>query len=110
LGEQVMMQKATDFRLNFPMGQKVVRARPEAKAPVGVQRDLLIHLKDIRTELARAEDVPAYVVAADRTLQDMVEKRPVTRSAMMAIHGMGEKKFAKYGASFLDALRAWSGP
>ncbi len=110
LGEQVMMQKATDFRMNFPMGQKVVRARPEAKAPVGVQRDLLIHLKDIRTELARAEDVPAYVVAADRTLQDMVEKRPVTRSAMMAIHGMGEKKFAKYGASFLDALRAWSGP
>jgi hypothetical protein len=28
---------------------------------------------------------------------------------MMAVHGMGEKKFAKYGASFLDALRGWSG-
>ncbi|MSP55555.1 MAG: hypothetical protein EXR69_08130, partial [Myxococcales bacterium] len=109
LGRQVMLQQAPDFRMNFPLGKKVTRMRPETRAPVGVQRDLLARLKEVRAELARADDVPAYVVAADRTLADMVEKRPVTRSSMMAVHGMGEKRFAKYGASFLDALRGWAG-
>lgn len=108
LGAEVMAQKATDFRMNFPLGQKTVRDRPEVRAPVGVRRDLLVHLKEVRGELARAADVPAYVVAADRTLVDMVEKRPVTRASMMAVHGMGERQFAKYGASFLDALRSWA--
>ncbi len=108
LGVEVMAQKAADFRMNFPLGQKTVRNRPEVRAPVGVRRDLLVHLKEVRGELARAADVPAYVVAADRTLADMVEKRPVTRASMMAVHGMGERQFAKYGASFLDALRSWA--
>lgn len=108
LGSEVMAQKSTNFRMNFPLGQKAVRTRPDVRAPVGVQRDLLAHLKEVRSELARAADVPAYVVAADRTLVDMVAKRPVTRSSMLAVHGMGERQFAKYGASFLDALRSWA--
>ncbi len=108
LGAEVMAQKAKDFRMNFPLGQKAVRTRPDVRAPVGVRRDLLAHLKEVRSELARAADVPAYVVAADRTLVDMVEKRPVTRASMMAVHGMGDKQFAKYGMSFLDALRSWA--
>lgn len=110
-GRAVMAAKAPDFRMCFPVGKAAVKARPAVSvaAPVGVQRDLLAHLRDVRARLAKAEDVPAYVVAANRTLEEMARTRPMTRASMLAVHGMGPERFRKYGAPFLDAMRSWSG-
>ena len=48
--------------------------------------------------------MPAYVIFADRTLIDMAEKRPATLDDMLAVHGVGERKLARYGDAFLEAL------
>ena len=48
--------------------------------------------------------MPAYVIFADRTLIDMAEKRPATLDEMLDVHGVGERKLARYGDAFLETL------
>jgi ATP-dependent DNA helicase RecQ len=112
LGRSVMLQQAQGFTMVFPLGARSVRTRPAgggAAAPKAVAADLLAELRDVRANLARAADVPAYVVAPNRTLEDMAARRPATRQAMLEVHGMGPERFRLYGQPFLDALRRWTG-
>ena len=65
---------------------------------------LLAALKRKRRDLARAENVPAFMIFADRTLIDMAERRPSTLEDLRRVHGVGERKIARYGEAFLEAL------
>lgn len=79
--------------------------RRRAAAPQDADADnILAALKRRRLELAHEEGVPAYVIFADRTLIDMAEKRPATLDEMLDVHGVGERKLARYGDAFLEAL------
>ncbi|HAP99958.1 MAG TPA: DNA helicase RecQ [Rhodospirillum rubrum] len=69
-------------------------------------RALFDALRAKRQELARAENVPAYVVFADRTLIELATKRPPSLDAMREIHGIGQSKLARYGAAFLEVITA----
>lgn len=65
---------------------------------------LLSALKAKRRALAEAASVPAYVIFPDRTLIEMVEKRPATLDEMSHVTGVGAKKLESYGAAFLAVL------
>ena len=65
---------------------------------------LLAALKKLRREIARDEGVAAFMVFPDRTLIDMIEKRPSTIDDMATVHGVGQRKLALYGDLFLEAL------
>ncbi len=108
LGKQVMLGKADDFRMCFPLGAAAKAPPSITAAPVG-STDLYQHLRDVRVRLAKAADVPAYVVAPDRTLQAIAASRPVTRTAMLSVHGMGPERFRKFGEPLLEAVRSWCG-
>ena len=71
--------------------------------PEGVA-NLLRRLKTLRRNLAKARNVPAYVVFSDATLREMCMTRPTTMSQMAQINGVGPKKLDDYGALFLDHL------
>ncbi|MES2642164.1 MAG: RecQ family ATP-dependent DNA helicase [Myxococcota bacterium] len=109
LGKDVMFERAPGFVMYFPIGKRALTTRANPGAPKNVAVDLLHVLRDARGKLAKAADVPAYVVAPDRTLVDMSEKRPMTRSAMLEVHGMGPERFRKYGAELLAVVRGWAG-
>jgi ATP-dependent DNA helicase RecQ len=85
------------------------RAASSASSAADVDTDLLRELKGIRSTLARDGDVPAYVIAPNRALEDMASVRPTTRQAMLDVHGMGPSRVRKYGASFLEVIREWGG-
>jgi ATP-dependent DNA helicase RecQ len=65
---------------------------------------LLSLLKARRRALADAQNVPAYVVFADRTLIEMAEKKPANLDQMAGITGVGAKKLESYGAAFLEVI------
>ena len=65
---------------------------------------LYTRLKELRRDLARERGVPAYVVFADRTLQEMAARRPQSLSALAEINGVGPKKLEVFGRTFLEAL------
>jgi ATP-dependent DNA helicase RecQ len=66
--------------------------------------ELLDSLRTLRTRLARAQNVPAYVVFSDRTLVELATHRPSTLAAMREIHGIGDAKLERYGAEFLAVM------
>jgi ATP-dependent DNA helicase RecQ len=83
------------------------RRERRAAAPVvaGADEALLGALKALRTRLAQAQKVPAYVVFSDRTLVELATHRPGTQGAMREIHGVGDAKLERYGDAFLEVIR-----
>lgn len=109
LGGEVMRQQADGFELSFPETARLQRPRPVRKAGAPIASDLLAELRAVRTRLAKAEDVPAYVVAPNRTLEQLAAERPTTSWAMARVHGMGKSRIKRFGGPFLDTIRAWTG-
>lgn len=66
-------------------------------------------LKLLRTEIAREEAVPPYIVFSDKTLIDMCMKLPFTKVEMLNVSGVGEHKFEKYGQRFLEVIQKETG-
>ncbi|EGZ51135.1 MULTISPECIES: DNA helicase RecQ [Neisseria] len=59
-------------------------------------------LRHWRLEQAKAENVPAYIIFGDRTLQSIVQNLPQTEADLHEIYGLGEAKIEKYGSDVLD--------
>ena len=65
-------------------------------------------LRAHRLALARAQGVPPYVVASDRTLREMAVLQPRTLGELMGVYGIGQAKADRYGHGFLEVARALS--
>jgi len=91
-------------RASSPSAQS---APPVAGAEPFVQADpvLLERLKAHRLEVARTRGYPAYVIAFDRSLQEIAAKRPATRAELLAIPGLGPARVDAYGEGFLQVVR-----
>lgn len=70
----------------------------------GVDRELFEVLRELRKQLAEEKQVPAYIVFGDATLRDLAKRRPSTQEGFLKTHGIGQKKWADYGAQFLQCL------
>ncbi|HEU5208737.1 MAG TPA: ATP-dependent DNA helicase RecQ [Longimicrobiales bacterium] len=62
-------------------------------------------LRRLRTDIARADKVPPYVVFHDRTLREIALHAPADAAALATIPGVGPAKLDRYGARLLSALR-----
>jgi ATP-dependent DNA helicase RecQ len=111
LGREVMYGEVTDVVLSLPaVAARVVAHIDVSEGHDGViDEDLLAKLRTVRFGLAKAADVPAYVVASNRTLVGIAAARPTCLEALEDVHGMGPKRVAKYGEPFIDAVRGWTG-
>ncbi|MCL4776893.1 MAG: DNA helicase RecQ [Gammaproteobacteria bacterium] len=63
-------------------------------------------LRSLRRELAAQQGVPPYVVFGDVTLVEMSQARPRDEDELLCITGVGQVKLERYGAAFLEVLRA----
>lgn len=68
---------------------------------------LFEELRKLRLEIARAEQVPPYIVFSDKSLRDMSAKKPETKTAFLSVNGVGENKCERYGEKFLAVIRQW---
>ena len=68
-------------------------------------KKLFAKLRNLRKELADADDVPPYVVFNDKTLAEMAQLMPTNDSEFLKISGVGFTKLNKYGSHFLHAIR-----
>jgi len=107
-GWRVMRRQEPELKLAMPHARKMARgaAAPEASRD-GIPGDLVACLRDVRTQLCTTGGVPAYVVAPNKTLDDMARLRPTTKTTMLAVHGMGPARYQRYGKPFLAAIREW---
>jgi len=63
-------------------------------------------LKQWRLERAKADEVPAYVVFHNSTLEEIAERGPRTLTELAAVPGVGPTKLERYGEEVLAALAA----
>lgn len=61
-------------------------------------------LRAHRLSVSRAQGVPPFVVASDRTLRDMAALQPRSLGELMSVHGIGAVKADRYGRGFLDTV------
>ena len=66
-------------------------------------------LRALRTEIAKEEAVPPYIVFSDKTLVDMCVNLPFTREEMLRVTGVGEHKYEKYGERFIARIKEFTG-
>jgi ATP-dependent DNA helicase RecQ len=71
----------------------------------GVDNGLLARLKAWRSEQARVQAVPAYVIFHDSTLAAIAAAPPRDLDELSGIAGIGAKKLERYGAALLEAVR-----
>jgi len=69
------------------------------------EKELFERLRAVRRSAAGEAHVPPYIVFSDKTLTEMCIRRPADREDMLAVSGVGEFKFEKYGELFLGEIR-----
>ncbi len=67
---------------------------------------LFERLKAWRTEQARTQSVPPYVIFHDSTLSAIASAQPRDLDALAGVPGIGAKKLERYGPALLELLRA----
>jgi DNA helicase-2/ATP-dependent DNA helicase PcrA len=93
-------------QMGVPYGEMVTslgKSMPLGPAPTEADA-VMKRLKAWRLERAKADEVPAYVVFHDSTLQAIAEAAPRDLADLSAISGVGPAKLDKYGAEILGVL------
>ncbi|MBU1102776.1 exodeoxyribonuclease VII large subunit [Patescibacteria group bacterium] len=66
-----------------------------------MNQDLLQKLKKWRTEMAQKEDVAVFRVFSNKVLEAIAAMKPKRKEELLAIKGIKERKFEKYGVDIL---------
>jgi ATP-dependent DNA helicase RecQ len=86
-------------------GTRKAKKEPKLSIKVAPENQALFDaLKALRLKLAAEAKLPPYVVAQDRTLIELAEKRPKNEAELHDILGLGASKIARYGAAFLATI------
>jgi ATP-dependent DNA helicase RecQ len=86
---------------------KEAASKPAASGSAPADAALFAKLKTLRTELAAAARVPAYIIFSDAALNAMCRKRPKTKADFLEIPGVGAVKAEKYYEPFTRIIREY---
>lgn len=87
--------------------EKVVIKQNIKVKKLNTNNDLFEILRNVRKEIAAAENVPPYFIFSDNTLKDMSTRYPVTEEQFLDISGVGESKLEKYGQAFISEIKQY---
>ncbi len=112
--------RLTDSSRGVLTGGQIVVLRKEAPGKKTRERDrgvrtgvavepqdlsLFGALRELRAELAREQNVPAYVIFHDSTLRNIAEQRPESLGDLAKVGGIGGTKLERYGPQVLEIVR-----
>ncbi len=86
-------------------GGSAVRREATSAGMPAADAAMLERLRTWRSEQARAQSVPAYVIFHDATLAAIAAAQPRELGDLSSIHGIGAKKLERYGAALIALLR-----
>ena len=119
LGQEVLygnrnVQLAVISREEISVTSRRKKLREEREAEwaaigQGQSSDLYSRLREVRRQVAMEIGKPAFIVMSDKSLQDLVLKRPTTLEAMADVYGFGEYKAKEYGKPFIEAIKQYGG-
>ena len=69
--------------------------------------ELFMRLKELQKQVAKAENLPPYVIFQETSLEEMATKYPITIEEIENIQGVGKNKAKKFGAPFVEVIAAY---
>ncbi len=105
-GDTVLLRKLRRKESTRPAAKTSTKKKSAAASQLLGEADsaLFEALRKVRLGLARAQNVPPYVVFHDSTLIEMAMRRPRDVEAMAGISGVGQVKVGRYGDDFLKVI------
>jgi len=90
--------------------EKAKKLQMDEEIVLSDSEDILLFekLRQLRLELSREEDVPAYIIFHDSTLKEIALRRPLTSEELFKISGIGSKKYEKYGDLILNVVHKFT--
>src|SRR5919112_1180598 len=111
LGE--IEEPAGPTRTGLPLGTPLVSAfahpAPEDDGS-GVDAELFERLRSWRSDQAKKQQVPAYVVLHNSHLEEISTRKPTTIHELGAIKGVGLRRAARYGDELLALIHGEEAP
>jgi len=104
IGLQVLKGKTKAFIRSDRLNIKAKTVKKSAVESFDYDVSLFDELRELRSEIATEQSVPAYIVFSDKTLKEMASSSPQSKEAMLQVSGIGEVKFERYGKQFLNLL------
>jgi ATP-dependent DNA helicase RecQ len=107
LGRYPMVEMTDRGRLVLSGRETIIVALPAAatrSAPTAADAALFERLRTWRSEVARRQGVPAYLVFHDRTLGEVAARRPADLAELQALPGIGPAKLEQYGTALLAVI------
>ncbi len=80
------------------------KQRPAQTELQGIDAEIFVALRTLRAEIAREQNVPAFVIFHDSTLRQMATDKPRSLATFANISGVGKQKLSSYGQAFLDVI------
>jgi ATP-dependent DNA helicase RecQ len=106
-GRRFLREKPA-LMLRIPSAPRSARQSAPRRAASTVlpesDRSLFEALRTKRMEIARAQNVPPYVIFHDKTLIELAMVKPASAKEMAEIPGVGDTKLERYGPAFLAAI------
>lgn len=88
--------------------RQVLRKGAVITKQIATNDPLFEELRVIRKKLADEAGVPPFVIFSDKTLQDMVARKPKNEAEFLEVNGVGANKLEKYGEAFLVAIHSFN--
>ena len=91
------------YELDEPQVKPVDKAvKPELS---GNDQALEKALRAMRTAMSQELRMPPYTIFADKTMYDLIAKKPETMEELLDVYGIGQAKAEKYGELILKILK-----
>jgi DNA helicase-2/ATP-dependent DNA helicase PcrA len=75
-----------------------------AGCPAPYDEQLFERLRQWRTERAREEEIAAFMVFSNATLEEIAIRRPQSSRELLKVSGVGKEKLQKYGDALLELV------
>ena len=104
-----VLKKEVEIKLTEFVSQKEQKEREKKKIKKqvnfsNIDASLVARLKKWRTQMARTQRVPPYVIFNDRTINFIASSKPTSADDLIAIDGIGPVKLEKYGNAVIEIV------
>ncbi|WP_440977088.1 DNA helicase RecQ [Pseudoxanthomonas winnipegensis] len=100
-GQQTLLLRKDSPKLR----QRSGGTSPAAAEVPETDQPLFQALRRLRAQLAKEQNVPAYVIFHDATLRNIAQQRPTDLRALARVGGVGGSKLDRYGPALIDVVR-----
>lgn len=102
---EAAMRGELDYELLWPDEPKA-ETRVDLKDE-GFDPQLYSLMRDLRTKLAKQQQVAPYIIFSNKTLEALTRYQPTDAASALQVPGIGETKLQRHGEPFLETIRMW---